>query len=457
MAHRSQAANLVTALCVASIIACAPESRSQAATQEPPPTWAFELNIRAGDKPDEYIVYPNPLQPPLRLHAEKLTMSAQSDDGRNVRHRLSLDSSVKLPADFGSMNVQWSGFRLDYDSLTPGMYTLSANAEPGFATRTDGSRETLDVTRVNPETIYVPHHPRRLPAPGIGEQFIFLMNFGYNGRPAPRVVDEHGAPLRFDEVAARPLAYAGVASNPSGESGLRFNRLDGQHLIVVFPGFSDPQGVPGLYPLVEDQATERMNDLFGKHAVWTRGTPIEFCDESCDYSPPDTALYVVSVYRARGYAEDMSIRGGGGEYLEQPTSFRALDPLVVALRDLGGRGPHPAAMPLPDEGPNAYATFSDDWDLERAYSPISMEQSHPDWPASARNAVVAVKPKLGMTRDMISWMFGYPSTYGTIAQMNRLDTWTFDGPPSVDINSNYSFYFQKDRVVTCFPECKSRI
>ncbi len=449
--------SLLSALCVASLLACTPESRSQAATQEPPRMWAFELNILEGDKPDEYIAYPNDVLPSLQLHAEKLTMSVQSGDDLNRHRGLSLDPTIRLPANFGAMNIRWAGFRFDYDSLPSGMYTLSANAEPGFATRTDGSRETLDVTRARVLTIYVPPRPERMPAPGIGERFIFLTNFGYNEQHSPAVVDERGAPLQLYQVAARPLTFTRTVSISSGESGVRFERSGGNGSTVTFLGFSDPRDVPGLYPLVEDQASKRMNLEYAGRPVWTRGTPTEYCDVYCGFAPPNAEFFVVGVYRTRGYAEDMAIRQAGGRNLVQPTSFRALDPLVVALRDRGGRGPRPRSMPLPDAGPNAYATFSDDWDLERAYSLVSMDQAHPEWPVSVRDAIVLEKPKLGMTRDMITWMLGYPSTYGTIAKMNSLDTWNFDGPPSTDMNFNFTFDFQNDRVVKCFPECTSHI
>jgi hypothetical protein len=457
MARRLSAVTLFSALCAAAMLACTPESRSQAAAQEPPRTWAFELTLRAGDRPDEYVVFLIDPWPTLQLHTEKLSVVVKSNDGRNIVRSVPLDSTVKLPEYLGSMNVRWAGFRLDYDSLPPGMYTLLPSAQPGFATRTDGSLEALNITRAYALTIYVPPHPERMPVAGIGEQFIFLMGFGYNGHPAPTVVDDQGAPLRFEQVAARPLSYEGTASVTTGETGLQFNRLGGKHLTVIFPGFNDPRDVPGLYPLVEDRDSRQMNVDYAGRRIWTRGAPSAYCDVSCEFAPPDTELYVVGVYRTRGYAEDMAIRQSGGGYLEQPSSYRALDPLVVALRDRGGRGPRATAMPLPDEGPNAYATFSDAWDLERAYSLSSMTESHPDWPAATRNAIVAAKPKLGMTRDMIAWMLGYPSTYGTIAQLYKLDTWTFDGPPMTDMNYNFAFEFKNNRVAQCSPECTSRL
>lgn len=424
--------------------------------QAPPRTWAFTLNVLEGEKPDEYIVYPNDVLPSLQLHEEKLNAWVESTDGRNLRRRLTRDSTIRLPAAYSSVAIQWAGFRLDYDSLPSGMYTLSATAEPGFATRTDGSLEPLHVADASSMTIYVPPPPDRVPEPGIGERFIFQSHFGYNREQAVRISDEHGVPLPFDQVAARLLTYTGTISSSSGEAGVHFDRSGGKHLGVTFLGFSDPKDVPGLYPVIEDRVSKQMNAEYGEHRVWTRGTPDVFCDACHEYMPPNSALFVVGVYRARGYAEDMAIRQDGRN-LAQPSSFRALDPRIVALRDRGSFGPHSHMLPLSDSGPNAYATFSDDWDLERNLSLVSMEQSHPDWSTSVRNAIVAVKPKLGMTRDMVAWMLGYPSTYGTIAQLNRLDTWIYDGPPSTDIGFNFSFDFQTDRVTKCFPECTSRL
>jgi hypothetical protein len=85
MSSRAQAVTLLSALCAASMLACTPESRSQAATREPPRTWAFEMNIREAEKPDENSAYPNYVLPSLQLQLEKLTASVQSCDGWSLR------------------------------------------------------------------------------------------------------------------------------------------------------------------------------------------------------------------------------------------------------------------------------------------------------------------------------------------------------------------------------------
>jgi hypothetical protein len=460
MAECRQAVTLYFALCAVSVFACTPQSGSDAATQSSPSTLAVRFDVVGSDRPDGYVVYPE-LQPSaLQLHPEKLTASIRSTDDKDFRERLAYDSSVSLPTNSAPLNISWAGFHLAYDRLRPGMYVLSGGAAPGYMAESDGSHNAVNVIGGGDLTIYVPQHPDQMPKPATGAQFIFLMSFGSYGRPPPSIVDDRGSTLPFDQVAARPLTFVGVGSKSSSPAGVQFERA-GDHFRILFPGISDPSQVPGLYRLVEDRSTRRMTAKYRDHRVWTYGPEVDWCvtiiNDGCDITKPDADLFVVGVYRARGYAEDMAIRRGGGGYYKQPSSFRALDPLIVALRDRNARDGNMRSIPLPPQGPNAYATFSDDWDLERSYSLISMERSHPEWPVSVRDAIVKGQQRLGMSRDMIAWMLGYPSTYGTIAQMKKLDTWIYDGPPMTDMNFNYTFFFQNDRVVKCYPECKSRL
>jgi hypothetical protein len=94
-----------------------------------------------------------------------------------------------------------------------------------------------------------------------------------------------------------------------------------------------------------------------------------------------------------------------------------------------------------------YGEFSGSWDFERMLSLTNEAASHPEWSPVAAAEVKDHKVIVGMTRAMIIASVGYPSDYGTAAQMMKLDTWHYEMPTPFQ----YTVYFKGDKVVKYDP------
>jgi hypothetical protein len=148
--------------------------------------------------------------------------------------------------------------------------------------------------------------------------------------------------------------------------------------------------------------------------------------------------------------------------LDLGTSVVALDPLVVRfgrqVLSLLAPGPMPPIPPsivtrlgyTPTPSPPAkaaYAIVSDAWDFERLYSTISMTAAHPSWSPATVAKIRKRKVEKGMTKDMIAWMFGYPSAYGSREQVRALDVWNYEAPTPF----GYTVHFKNGVVVKYDP------
>jgi len=94
-----------------------------------------------------------------------------------------------------------------------------------------------------------------------------------------------------------------------------------------------------------------------------------------------------------------------------------------------------------------YTEFSDTWDFERTFALKSTLLSHPEWSAKDRAAINAGTVLVGMTKDMVVASVGYPSVYGTSAQMLKLDTWEYVEP----VPASFTVKFKNGRVIEYDP------
>ncbi|MEN6584215.1 MAG: hypothetical protein ABFD54_17355 [Armatimonadota bacterium] len=86
---------------------------------------------------------------------------------------------------------------------------------------------------------------------------------------------------------------------------------------------------------------------------------------------------------------------------------------------------------------------SDRWDFEREYNLSSPFKSHLDWSTKMRKAVLRGEVAKGMTREMVAWVMGWPSIYGTKGEMLSIDDWTYDNIPFQG-----HVYFKNGRVIS---------
>lgn len=177
---------------------------------------------------------------------------------------------------------------------------------------------------------------------------------------------------------------------------------------------------------------------------------------------PLSKLQVADVERSDGEGQTFSFESAS-RYRETPQTYLAVEPLVFrfspsfSTRDIGvgiyATGPitpqeinslEVDVQQHPEKCGAFTTSFSGMWDVAR-----SLSSSNPaaGWSAqtvaSVRKGVVAV----GWTRAMVATALGYPSLFGTIDEMNRLEYWPYEEP------APFSHYvtFANDRVVKYEP------
>lgn len=157
-----------------------------------------------------------------------------------------------------------------------------------------------------------------------------------------------------------------------------------------------------------------------------------------------SVLHVSGVQRGSGAGAIFSL-GSAARYRETPALYLALEPLTftfdasVAKNDIDGiltsaEGPvsaneiHARSMDVA-EHPHACgaftASFSGGWDAERT---LSTRNAGGGWPQPLVAAIRKGAVQNGWSRDMVAAALGYPSVYGTPAQMNLLNVWPYAEP-----------------------------
>jgi hypothetical protein len=132
-------------------------------------------------------------------------------------------------------------------------------------------------------------------------------------------------------------------------------------------------------------------------------------------------LRVVSIARPVGTIAD-------GDYYEKNGAivgryFFRVEPLEVVLSTDRAKSGTTVAGSYDDPCPQIRFIVADSWELDRRVSlrpPID-----PTWPRVDRDAVRNGVPILGMTRAMVVAIWGYPSVYGTINEIDRLNHWNY--------------------------------
>ncbi len=124
-----------------------------------------------------------------------------------------------------------------------------------------------------------------------------------------------------------------------------------------------------------------------------------------------------------------------------PLLLTFLPPRPVPMRDLESGSELPATDAMA-RCPTYSLRRSGLWEIERTLS--LRPTPDPAWPAAYLRAISTGKVLTGMTRPMVAAAWGYPPVYGTVAKMNALADWNWDGSPFMQ----KSVSFRHDRVVS---------
>lgn len=362
----------------------------------------------------------------LRLHPRYARLELQDSAGRSVsgKARFRFDPCIAYPMEYGpyrhaTLPNYWIGFTFTPSSLPAGMYRIVATFEPGFVTAPGGQQISEDIRFGRAWIrVYLPPPSESPPSLRPGQRFIGLPTIAQPSHPFTGVA---GAVVRASTFVGRV-----VTLERADGARLQF-RIDGIDAPMFLARPRDAVSIPGLYPLVEDSTVRRLRAAYLGRQVWGYGGLLTRQPTGGGYLGWDP-LRIDGIYRADGYAESIGIGSPGFWSVDLASDFVAINPIVVTFN-------------------GQYFVLADAWDFERTYSLRSMQQVHPNWSESTLADIKNHTVKLGMTKEMIAWMFGYPATFGSLDEVRELDTWAYDAPTP----AQYTVHFHGGVVVKYDP------
>lgn len=172
-----------------------------------------------------------------------------------------------------------------------------------------------------------------------------------------------------------------------------------------------------------DEHLQRMRSLFEGKTAYVLGKAAAYCDTELSGSQrplptviDDRSISIKRVFRLRGFVRNIAAGSPGLWGADEAFHFSAVDPLIFVFA-------HP---PAHMNGCRvAFFILSDSWQVERFFSPVSLDRAHPEWSAATRSAIRRERVRLGMTHEMVAWARGYPRDYGTPAQLDAQARWDY--------------------------------
>lgn len=301
-------------------------------------------------------------------------------------------------------------------------------------------------------TTYVGPSPDHAPAFTPGQEFI-ADSWITTQYERVSLEDAGGVPLPPEIYWYKVLTLVAVESQADGAKKLTFRAENG----VLGSLTTNPpiDRLDNLMPLVEDGTLRTLRAMYEGRSVWSYGDPDLQCVATNRAQLPSIAVDKTRPYRIRKIYRVFRTEG---LYLGQRYAFGnprlsdlgAVNPIIV-LADLPtgsrvtdvthyhyqpGVTPDRQEMPVTRKvagtdrnagAPSTYCRFffqryADAWDFERTFS---LTSPYPNWTASQVRSVLAGELKRGLTKEMVVRIAGFPSAYGTAAQIMRLDHWQY--------------------------------
>jgi len=392
---------------------------------------------------------------PCVLKPDEVAPQIHDIDGNPVH---SSARFVSWPAAAQSDNSNGSvGFRLIQGDLPAGMYHAVVYVPQSLRSQTQPEQSTMALV------FSIANPLRTTPSIRMGQDFIALPS--QSGVNTKASVSGSGVP---DEVSGADLGTIFTILRVDEQAGqLTLTDDRGQILTVKAP--SDAASFQDLLPLADDTSLQRVRELYEGKLVWGRGGLRADCTISNNEGGGIEAsgrlpFRIRRIVRVYGQAS-FNLGYDGPSNFDSDSSFVAMNPLIVlfdkpALANVRlseqwsiGLPPKSAglsrAAPLEPKRCNRfYAIKADVWDFERTYSTIAPEVEHPDWPANIIQAIYSHDVLPGMTHDMVAWSRGYPSFWGSIGYLDRLDAWKYPSAPPF----HYWAYFTRGKLVKFGPD-----
>ena len=326
-------------------------------------------------------------------------------------------------------------------------------------------------------TTYLPPSPLSVPTLAIGQRFLRVTtNEAGEVNPTPDVVT-----LAVIESRRQPRRLTFTA--PGKASSFIESDADVAHL-------------PGVRPIESDQNLVLARRALSGRDAWTLGAVAL----SCVPSPRRTIVLrggtrvrIEGVFRIQNLPSFHAIGQQNAWGRDSDSSFWTVDPLMIVVRvppdaQVAG-GSEVRLAPTPDpfgtiggvlppgthvgnvgivgpagplqrhphsQGNDAQVSLiegcgigtnalSDLWELERTFTTVA-PGSYRSWTSRVRDAIVDSRIILGLPRQAVPYIEGYPSAYGTVSEMNRLNVWSYDSP----VPFSFSVGFGRDGRVTSY-------
>lgn len=344
-------------------------------------------------------------------------------------------------------------------ALVPVAISTSNNV-PGFV-RLRASGFVLATDAVSHKIISLPVHPTddiayipaaiSPPKPGPGLRYFYLPNQKVD------LKQDDGTVVPYDKAMLHELRLESMDQHPDGTFQAHF-RLENWPKPVSLTGAGDPASIPGLAPILWDDATRNLRLKFLNKPVWVYGgsigavsaIPGEWASVHVGVVQPITVKKILRLYTHHVLLNvGPQIAALGGE----TNSTFYTDCPIYTLLDVGKQGIITAATgSSSDDMSNVFnrkadltgfQVVADDWQFDRLFSLKSGITQHPDWTEDMHKSVVAGKLKKGMTHAMVAWTMGWPGDPGTKKAMLNWAKWRYD------IIKPYNFwvYFEGDKVI----------
>jgi hypothetical protein len=407
-------------------------------------TGGWEISLTGPASPSNWTADPDQLQLSLEaagneteLNHPTLTFVKPNEAVQGAPIAGQAESTAGVPVTVSTSNnvpgfvrLKASGFVLASDSVSHKMISLPIHA-------------TDDITYI-PATITPP-----APAPGL--RYFYLPDQKVDLR------QEDGSAVPFDKAMLHELRLESIDTHSDGSFEAHF-RLENWPKPVTYNGAGDPLAIPGLAPILWDDAARNLRIKYLNQPVWVYGGSLT----AVSTVPGETAAIHIGVVQPirikkilRLYTRHIPLNVGpqiaalGGD---TNSTFYTDCPIYVLL-DIGKQGVITAAMGSSSDDMSkvfsrktdltGFQVVADDWQFDRLFSLKSGISQHPDWTDDMHKNVIAGKLKTGMTHAMVAWTMGWPGDPGTKKSMLAWSKWRYD------IIKPYNFwvYFEGDKVV----------
>lgn len=362
------------------------------------------------------------LRPAGSPHASPIPLSLEQDD-------------LKVDSFFRGSNWWTGDISLRAPVLPAGLYDVDTSHFRPVISDADGYPIPAGDISVLP--VYVPPAPSLTPVLMPGQRFIDFTE------PTGR------QPYSTPSLRIRTLQS--VDHIAAGGARLTFGMDDGS-TVSADTQIADIFDLDGLLPIVSDAEVDVLASKYAGRDVYPIAdfTPVCLSTNGMSMgmaSEPAAPLHIKSIVRLYGTSAMWGIGPWILHTLDSGADYVTSSPILVAF---DGRREDGLLVGPPYAGHAckvAYAEFSGVWDFERSLSLRSIIGSHPAWSQTTLGAIEKHQVVVGMTRDMVIASVGYPSVYGTAAQMMKLDTWNYEMPAPFA----YTVHFKGDTVVKYDP------